>query len=392
MEKRIEYLYKKCLANTAMPEERHELMEWMKLPENEAISKKLLLNAVYESNSEASFEDWEAEAMIEAIMAADRPGRSPEVHRVHFLKTTWFRYAAAVILVLGVAAVIVMYAERRSGQQNLVSSNQREQTDIMPGRNRAILTLANGQQILLDSTQGNIVKQDSLTVVNLEGTLKYEGLGTTAEYNTLSTPKGGQYQIVLPDGSKVWLNAASSIKFPTAFLGNVRKVELTGEAYMEIARNARQSFTVMANGAEIQVLGTSFNVNAYGDESAVKATLIEGSVKVKQLNSKAVILKPGQQCSMDDNQLSVIDNADIERTLAWKNGWFNFNGASLYDIMRQLERWYDIEVKYEGTIPELRFKGEIDRGVPLSGILNFLALESRIKTRLVGKTLIISRG
>ena len=329
-------------------------------------------------------------------------------HRIHFLKTTWFRYAAAVILLFGVAAAIFVSADRQSRQQKLVSGNKRLQTDVAPGGDRAILTLANGQRIILDSTLGDIVKQGGLTVVNLAGKVKYVGVGTNAEYNTISTPKGGQYQVVLPDGSKVWLNAASSIKFPTAFTRNERNVEVTGEAYMEVARNPKQSFVVKANGTEIQVLGTSFNVNAYRDETAVKTTLISGSVKVisganslvsdksNQTSSSVVVLKPGQQAVVEssDGQHSLknidikIQPADFEQTLAWKNGIFNFQNKKLDEVMRQLSRWYDIEVVYQKNIPSIEFAGEMSRNMTLSNTLKALQ-QSEVHFIMEGRRLTI---
>lgn len=323
---------------------------------------------------------------------------STPIHRVHFLKTVWFRYAAAVILVVGITAYLWIVSKETN--RALVSHNKPASStltsDIAPGRDRAILTLANGKQILLDSTQGNIVQQGSLTVVNLAGKLKYQGEGSGTEYNTISTPKGGQYQILLPDGSKVWLNAASSIKFPTAFIGNVRQVEMTGEAYMEVEKNPSQSFIVKANGTEIQVLGTSFNVNAYTDEATIKTTLITGSVKVLK-GKDQVILQPGQQAAVNrTNQNPVnlkipeimIQTADIEQTLAWKNGAFQFNWTKLADAMRQIARWYDIEVIYEQGVPDIKLEGDIKRNLTLSQVLDILG-ELGVKYRIEGKQLII---
>lgn len=318
-------------------------------------------------------------------------------HRIHFLRsfdklrTTWFRYAAALILVFGAAAYF-WNINKKMGQ-TIISGNEAGSAtlimDVAPGRDRAILTLANGQQIILDSTQGNIVKRGGLTVINLAGKLKYEGVGVDAEYNTISTPKGGQYQIILPDGSQVWLNAASSIKFPTAFTGNARNVKMMGEAYMEIARNPKQPFTVVANGVEVQVIGTSFNVNAYQDEANVRTTLVNGSVRVLDNRVQPVILKPGQQAIVSSGaQIKIVDNADIEQTLAWKNGAFQFNRTNLADAMRQLARWYDIEVVYEKGIPDIKFWGEMKRDLNLSQVLGVLR-KMGVKFRMEGRRLIV---
>jgi transmembrane sensor len=237
----------------------------------------------------------------------------------------------------------------------------------------------------LDSAaNGDVARQGNTKIVKSEsGRLAYQpgnmqaaaGKNTTpadeASYNTISTPRGGQYQIVLPDGSRVWLNAASSIRFPTQFTRPDRSVEITGEAYMEIAKNARQSFSVKVNGIGIQVLGTSFNVNAYEDEPAIKTTVIEGSVRVKT-PEKAAVLHPGQQAEIRQQTLKVANNVDLDKVIAWKNGLFNFNGAGVGDVMRQLSRWYDIDVVYDKKIPDIEFVGKMSRRVSLSGVLKGL--------------------
>lgn len=320
----------------------------------------------------------------------------PMACRIHFIKTSWFRYAAAIIVMLGIGAYL-WFNNTASNPINPINPTN-PNSDIAPVRDRAILTLANGRQIILDSTQGNIIQQGGLTVINVAGKLKYEGIGAAADYNTISTPKGGQYQVLLPDGSRVWLNAASSIKFPTAFTGTVRKVEMTGEVYIEVANDPKQPFIVRANGTEIQVLGTSFNVNAYSDENTIKTTLINGSIKVLSNPTNGIILKPGEQAIINRAsqdpvnpkiRLIQVQTADIEQVLAWKNGSFNLQNLSLQEVARQLQRWYDIEVKYEGNVPDKKFKGELDRGVRLSTVLNWFS-ELGIHNKLEGDTLILS--
>lgn len=236
-----------------------------------------------------------------------------------------------------------------------------------------------------------------MTVVNLAGKLKYEGAGTNAEYNTIATPRGGQYQIVLPDGSKVWLNAASSIRFPTAFTSKERVIELTGEAYMEIAANAKQSFVVKARGAQIQVLGTSFNINAYEEESSVRTTLIGGSVRLSSLGKSSsqgagsVILRPGQQADVFpdlDTKIQVQSTPNIDQTLAWKNGFFIFNDVPIHTVMRQIARWYDLEVIYEGNVDKL-FHATIPRNVPISRVLKALELTKSVKFKVEGRKVIV---
>lgn len=254
--------------------------------------------------------------------------------------------------------------------------------DVSPGGSKAILTLADGKQIILDSAKGKIVQQGNLKVTNLGGKLDYDGRSNTVEYHTLSTPMGGQYKLVLPDGSDVWLNAASSITFPTAFIGEERKVTITGEVYFEVAHNARQPFHVKVNAVDVEVLGTHFNINGYGDESFVKTTLLEGSVKIND-QGKTVLLKPGEQArasELTDESIS-ITTPDIDEVMAWKNGRFHYDNADLKTIMRQVMRWYDVEVEYKGNVPVRYFTADISRNNNLSAILKILEL-SNIHFRL----------
>jgi len=304
--------------------------------------------------------------------------------------------------------------------------------DVQPGGNKAILTLGNGATIILDSAHnGALAQQGNTQVVKTNDgqllynqTTKNSGNPLTTDpadsrhpdkfgnspltYNTLSTPRGGQYQLVLPDGSTVWLNAASSIRFPTAFTGNERNVEITGEAYFEVKKNAAMPFTVkMNNGASVQVLGTHFNINAYDDESSSKVTLLEGSVKVGNRQSaigneeKAkdknyeVILKPGEQAivvasplTTDHSPLTINHSPDIEEVMAWKNGAFQFNGSTIETVMRQVSRWYDVEVEYKGNI-SLHFAGTISRNVNISQVLEMLEKAGGIKTTLKGNKVIV---
>lgn len=323
----------------------------------------------------------------------------PVAHRrVHFLRTAWFRYAAILLLIAGTA--IYLYTSSplwRRSPEITQTNNTGQPQDIPPGGSKALLTLSDGSVIVLDSASiGNIAQQGGTKILKVDaGSLAYQGndLSGQTAYNTISTPRGGQYQIVLPDGSKVWLNAASSIKFPTAFTGNERVVEMTGEAYMEIAANAKQSFVVKAGGTVIQVLGTSFNVNAYEDESSVRTTLIRGSVRLSAVGissgrpAGSVILKPGQQADVlqgPDKKIQVQAAPDMEQTLAWKNGFFIFNDVTIQAVMRQLARWYDLEVVYEGNVDQL-FHATIPRNVPISRILKALELTKSVRFKIDGR-------
>jgi ferric-dicitrate binding protein FerR (iron transport regulator) len=217
-------------------------------------------------------------------------------------------------------------------------------------------------------------------------------LATSLIFNTLSTPRGGQYQLLLPDGTKVWLNAASSITYPVGALTKEIKIKIEGEAYFEVAKNKELPFIVDIGGrSTVEVLGTHFNVNGYTNEGVIRTTLLEGSVKVTNGQSDKV-LKPGQQSEQaaQDQKITVHNDVDTDKVLAWKNGLFNFEGASLPAVMHQLERWYDITVQYEGAVPAIEFRGGMDRNVNLSAILQFLA-EMKIKYTMQGHTLIISK-
>lgn len=269
-----------------------------------------------------------------------------------------------------------------------------KQEQIIPGGNKAVLTLAGGKQIILDSLQnGSIALQGNAHILKLtSGRLAYQADHTgsgPAVYNTITTPNGGQYQVWLPDGSKVWLNAASSLRFPTVFNGNEREVEMTGEVYFEIAKNQEKPFTVKSGGFSIQVLGTNFDVNAYADEAVFKTTLLQGAVSVRDgLGSS--LLEPGEQAIATDAEknIRVLREADTEEAIAWKNGRFQFSNADIPTIMRQIARWYDVDVHYEGNIPMEHFTGEVSRYSSLDKVLKIFAL-SQIHFRIEGKKIVV---
>jgi len=275
-----------------------------------------------------------------------------------------------------------------------------QQDDVAPGGNKATLTLANGSKIILDSTHnGALTEQGGINVVKLNGQLAYKpGGNKTVEllYNTVTTPKGGQYQLLLADGSRVWLNAASSLRFPTAFIGNERKVELTGEGYFEVAKNASVPFKVnIAGKCEVEVLGTHFNINAYADEATVNTTLLEGKVKVTAVTQlqpathKAQILSPGQQTLLySSGMIKLNTNVNVEEVMAWRNGVFNFDGADIDVVLRQLARWYDVSIVFEGEVPRRNFAGEMQRDLNLSQVLRILE-KNNVRFRIEGKKLIV---
>ena len=270
--------------------------------------------------------------------------------------------------------------------------------DVAPGKAGAILTLADGTTVVLDSLgNGLVATQNGAKVLLHNGQLAYNTNGAApAEmtYNTMATPKGRQFQLVLPDGTKVWLNAASSLRYPTAFAGSERTVEITGEAYFEVAKlvssstGQRVPFRVKVNNqTTIEVLGTHFNINSYDDEKTVNTTLLEGSVRIVSGAEKA-ILKPGQQAQAGASQIKIVPDANVEKVMAWKNGVFDFQDASLEEVMRELQRWYNIDVVYEKGIPQLEFIGKMGRDLTLANVLSGLEM-SKVHFRIEGRKLVV---
>jgi transmembrane sensor len=299
--------------------------------------------------------------------------------------------AAAAILILLLAGAAWWFETRHAGNTPAVARKQ----DLPPGGNKAVLTLSNGQKIILDSAKDGSLAIQNNTVVNKRhsGELEYEarqGRSPSPEiYNTLTTPRGGQYLLTLPDGSRIWLNAASSVRYPTAFNGKRRSVDITGEAYLEIARDPHSPFIVHAGGQSVEVLGTGFNVNAYSDETATATTLIEGSVRVDGGNTR-VIVKPGEQASTTEGGAGIrVARADPEAVLAWKNGQFEFSHTDIASILRQIARWYDVTIIYKGNAPKIAIYGEAPRNLNLSEIVKVLAL-SGVHCEIDGKDLIVS--
>ncbi|CAL1520332.1 FecR domain-containing protein [Chitinophaga sp. MM2321] len=296
------------------------------------------------------------------------------IHRLHFLRG--WGWAAASIMVLFSAGIYFWWQHSRDHIP--VKDTSYLAIDIAPGTNKAILNLADGSSVTLDSAGNQTITQGATTIKQSGGQLVYDvhDGNTAVSYNNLVTPRGGNFRVQLPDGSMVWLNAASSLRYPTAFKGKERRVELTGEAYFEVVKNAEMPFRVtVKDRMEIEVLGTSFNINAYTEENSLNATLLEGGVRVLPLhtNEMAVILDPGQQAQIRPSEkMKVVSNVDVEKIMAWKNGLFNFENASLQEVMQQLERWYNIEVVYEKGIPEMNFGGEVSKNVSLAGLLNGL--------------------
>ncbi|MDO6433692.1 FecR domain-containing protein [Flavitalea sp. BT771] len=315
----------------------------------------------------------------------------------------WRKWAVAAILLL-VAGKFIFHLAGSGSIPAKHSTNEplaKAATDCPPGTQNAILTLADGTRIALDSAaNGNLAQQGNTKVIKLNGQIAYASNGKTTGgeplLNTISTARGNQYMLILSDGTKVWLNAASSMRFPTAFKGTERKVEITGEAYFEIAKDPAMPFKVMAGGGEIRVLGTHFNVNAYADESTVKTTLLEGAVAVEKENTR-LVLSPGQQAKFrpqtkspgSGKPITLIRDVDTGHETAWKDGYFWFDNTDLPTLMRQVARWYDVEVEFKGNVTDDSFSGKVSRSVPLSRLLKVLE-QYEINFKIEGKKIIIS--
>lgn len=314
-----------------------------------------------------------------------------------FVKYKWLTIAAVFVMVSSLS--LLFFNQENTKQQVVAVKTKPVKNTIVPGSNNAILTLSNGNQISLNDKENGVLASQSGVIItkNKDGQLQYQiKADAPAGINTISTPRGGQYQLILVDGTKVWLNAASSITFPTQFNGSERKVEILGEAYFEVAKNANKPFKVKSKNQIIEVLGTHFNVNTYDDEVADKTTLLEGSVSISKVTNGKVqttgskILKPGQQASVSVNQSQIaVALADEDEAVAWKNGYFKFNKADIQSIMRQVSRWYNVDVEYKGEMNQDLFVGKINRSEHVEEVLSILE-RSKINVAIKGRTIIIS--
>ena len=379
------------LDGTLAPDEIDGLLHYLATEEGEELAESLS-NDQWERIKELplSISPTISRQMKQRLMAAVAP--APRIRRVHFLRTAFFRYAALVIMLV-TAAYFWIQPGKKTEQQ--LSGNGELKKNIQPGSTGGLLMLADGNTLVLDSLEDGLVAvQNGSNVVLTDGRLAYTKTTEAdpgASFNTLVTPKGRQFQLLLPDGSRVWLNAASSLRYPTAFNGKERKVEITGEAYFEIRTNADMPFTVNAGKTEVRVLGTSFNINAYEDEPVINTTLLEGRVQVKTYN-RSQLLRPGQQALVAEQgkTIQLVKDADIESVIAWKNGLFSFRDARIEQVMRQLARWYNVEVRYEGPVPEHSFVGKISKSYDLSEALEVLKA-SDVNFRIENDTIVIKK-
>ncbi|MDO6433878.1 FecR domain-containing protein [Flavitalea sp. BT771] len=363
-------------------EEYQELMDWRQLSDENRVWFDKLSDPDYLRGRVQKFSNLQSlkkagwEKVISAIDEEDLSVQPAIVRPMH--RTRYF-VAASLVGLLAVGAWLYTRNRPVATSDASPALTSTFKNDVAPGGNKAILTLSDGSNVVLDSAgKGTIAHQGIARVVKLDdGKLAYNNTGSekpaALAYNTLTTPAAGQFQLLLPDGTKVWLNNASSLRYPVAFTGKDREVELKGEAYFEIAPNARQPFKVKVNeGTQVDVLGTSFNISAYTDETTIKTTLLSGAVRISRGDARK-ILKPGQQARMNESgSLETLDDVDTDGVVAWKNGLFHFERADIKTAMRMLARWYNVEVVYEGAIPNRTFGGDMERKLNLSEVLKIL--------------------
>lgn len=367
-------LIQRYLKGNTTPEEASALHEWYDSFDDSEVSLPM--------------EPGEDRQLLEQrLLNRLRPVMQPE-ERVKPLRYRRYLVAASVIILIGVAGIAGLQLRFSSHKKNIIATNLPAK-EVQPANKKALLTLADGSTIALDdAANGALGKQGGASIIkNTKGQLSYQAdeAGGAVVYNTLTVPRGGQFQLILPDGTKVWLNSASSLRYPTAFRGADRKVILQGQAYFEIAGKASQPFKVQANEMEVVVLGTRFDMMAYADEPTINATLLDGKIKVQDQ-----ILRPGQQAvlALAGHQLTVKE-ADVNKIMAWKNGLFVFNNMDLPTILREIARWYDVEIVYNTAPGKELYGGGISRNLNLSAVLHVLEENGTNHFKIDGNKVIV---
>lgn len=390
----LQKLLEKYLADELSAEEFRTLWTALQEPANRETWEAVMQDVWEDPRYHLLTDDAAKKAVLEKLRPVLK--EQPRKERPFIRRHIWWAAAASLLLI---TTGTYFFQQKKPAELVVTPPAPLIKNEVQPGGDKAILTLADGTTITLDSASNGILsRQGSTKVVKLaNGKLVYNATGSqTSEvmYNTMRTPRGGQYRITLPDGTQVWLNAASSITYPTEFTGAERIVKITGEAYFEVAPlNHKTPFRVkILSGAgeekaEINVLGTHFNINAYDDEADVKTTLLEGAVKVAR-GREIVTLQPRQQARIA-KMIEVVVPADLEEVTAWKEGYFKFNEADIGTIMRQAERWYDIKVAYPNGVPKDAFSGSLPRHVSLAKFLEILVY-SDINAKIKERTVIIN--
>jgi len=398
-----EYLLKKYISGSISKNELSRLLRLTEENSDEGFNDTMLSLWHEAGNAGNSLGSADMEKFHSMMKEADIYFGKKNEQRKGGSRGPWYIAAAIAGIMLSVSLFFYYAAKEKTPQSDIAAKNEAP-LDFSPGRSGAILKLSDGEEILLDSAEnGLLAVQGKTKITNTNGQIQYRSTNADVEtlYNTISTPRGRQYRLELSDGTKVWLNAASSIRYPTAFSGEERRVSITGEAYFEVSAsfkpnsNTRRSFIVQIESAagkkgEVEALGTQFNINAYDDEPEISATLTEGSIKLIDYRQRWKKLQPGQQARLNkyDGNIQVEDDVDTDAVLAWKNGFFSFNNTDMDALLRQIERWYDIDIEYSGILPDRKFGGKISRENNVSEILKIME-ESNMRFRIENKKIII---
>ncbi|WP_207514722.1 FecR family protein [Longitalea luteola] len=399
---RLDMLIDRFRNKTITDAEHAELLELLAQLENARTARQFFKDvAAGQRDNDQHFSATESQELYAAVQASiGAKDKKPVIRMLPLWK--WAGIAAAACIVLVAGYWLMQPTAPKQGKP--VAQTPAHTPDLLPGKNnKAVLILADNKQIVLDSTGAGLLSMqgNSRVIKDENGQIVYKGEHTDNHtetvYNTLQIPNGGGYELVLSDGSKVWLNSASRLRFPVNFSGNSREVELSGEAYFEIARDKARPFKVRFNNNTVEVLGTHFNVNSYTDETTQAVTLLEGSVNVSNAQTK-VIIKPGQQARLNGIKNIQVKEVDVEEAIAWKNGYFIFVEEDIKSIMRKLARWYDFSPEYQGNIGDEQFGGMISRFRNISEVLKMFESTGTIHFKIIpgdhsgkGKKIIISK-
>ena len=392
--RRIAALIVGYIKQTLNPEEHDELDAWV---EGSDSNMRLFEELTDEKNLEENLRKLEAFKTGEAY---DRVSSEIRQKKKNPFSRKWQFTVAASLIVFAAIAVVVFYFTRSDFKQRQKVTEVKA-AEIGPGGKRAILVMNNGKRVQLNGNSDSTFHEfNSVILTKQKDVLSYEPMkvGDSAIiYNTLLTPRGGEFQLVLADGTKVWLNAESSLRYPVAFIGNERRVELKGEAYFEVAaspvrvgeRVGKRPFVISVNGKEVEVLGTHFNINGYADNEVNKISLLEGRIRIRGEGSQGVVLDRGQEAEISPaGRVSIISSGDVEGAIAWKKGVFHFKDATIDEVMKEMSRWYDVEFEFR-TKPTHHFNADIPRDVPVSKLIHFLELTNRVHFKVEGKKIIV---
>lgn len=389
-EDRLHYLIALSIANKISADEIEEMADLIALPENEALAKQLLLDAYQADKQEVDIDPHKKEAILSAIYQSETVVKKTPIRPL----VKWLSAAAAILITFSIG--LLFFSPKTEQPVQIV---KQKKDKIVPGGNKAILTLADGSKITLDDAKtGEIANQGLVQIIKTaDGKLAYQETNSSTSlksaqdsYNVVETPRGGKYQVTLPDGTMVWLNAASILKYPVRFKGAERRVELIGEAYFEVAHNEKLPFRVVSNKQTVEVLGTHFNIQAYNDESVWKTTLLEGSVRISSLNNTS-LLKPVQQAQVTENGTLSVSEANIEEALAWKNGYFRFHKEGIETIMRKISRWYDVDIEFKGAITDEKFNGTSSFDKNIEQVLEVLETTEAVHFKIEGRRIIVMK-